>query len=41
VTKVGPLFGLGCRESVRDLIPFFSGFVDFLFVGPRVRVPRR
>jgi hypothetical protein len=31
VTNDEPLFGLGCQESARDLVPFFSGFVDFLF----------
>jgi predicted aspartyl protease len=25
-----PLFGLGCQESVRVVVPFFSGFVDSL-----------
>ena len=30
VTHDEPLFGLECQESVRDLVPFFSGFVDYL-----------
>jgi hypothetical protein len=28
VTHDEPLFGLECQESVRGLVPFFSGFVD-------------
>jgi len=30
-TNDEPLYGLECQESARDLIPFFSGFIDFLF----------
>jgi hypothetical protein len=36
-----PLFGLGCQESVRDLVPFFLALLTRFLVGSRVRVPRR
>jgi hypothetical protein len=36
-----PLFGLGCQESVRELVPFFLALLTCFLVGSRVRVPRR
>jgi len=28
-----PLYGLGCQESVRDLVPFFLALLTFYLVG--------